>query len=307
MIEKQYKTKDNKIFSVRTYFNKTSISDNLYIRENLTEIWNLLLSAYNNVFLGYQSKKDLIKKSIEVKLGYYNDNLISVAVYNDYKDGKKCVGIGATRENNFLHELGKFSIIEILSDDFEFPEKWYWCEASGKIEELCYKTNAIHIPTDFVSYILGNKDVSILDEYHYLTTINNCIEEKSMFGTKNKDVLDRVTKYLNDRHNWIKEFEENNTIIENIQYPRYHSEPEKIKGILDFFCEWYDDLCLDDLDSILYNKFKENIIKLRTILKTNPNVENKRNLVICYNKSIDVFKHINKFKLHEIKRCKQIK
>ncbi len=303
MTEQIFKTKDNYIFKIQTYYNFTSISDNLYLKENINQIWNLLLDAYHNNFLGYQSKRDLIKKSIEVKLGYYNNKLISVSVYNDYKGGKKCVGIGATRESEFLHELGKLSIIEIISDDYEFTEKWYWCEASGKIEDICDTTNAIKILSELVSYILNRDDVSTVDEYHYLTTINKHLETKKMYGVKNKETLTLVSTYLKQKNKWLTDYE-TNPIIENLNYNRYNSEIEKIKGVLDFFCDNYDDLCLEDLNSLLYNKFKEYILLLRKYLSNNKNID--RNLIICYNRSVDIFKHINLFKINVVIRCRKI-
>lgn len=107
-----------------------------------------------------------------------------MSIYNNFLGGIKCVGIGATRETDFLHKVGIIAIQKILKQDFNIPDDGYWIEASGKIEEICEETNTIPIPAIFVDNIIPSKSHIIIDEYHYQTNFGNdsyikkCLELK---------------------------------------------------------------------------------------------------------------------------------
>lgn len=273
-------------------------NDNAYIRKNINDIWNLLQEAYKDDFRGFGSRNDLKRKASLVRLATYNNELIAVSTYNTYLGGNKCVGIGATRKDKFLHSLGKISVENILRTDLELPENWFWFEASGAIEKICDGFNAIKIPAEYV-HLFIKKSFVILDDYHYITKIGGIEEQKCIFGFKDQKTYNIVmNKIFNDYNNMIESDEENKEISETVKYRLYDSEEEQVKSILDRFISMYYDDHIFYAPQHLIDKLNIYIKKMETIIKENKS-KNIRNLKICYNDARSVQKKMKVLKLHK--------
>ena len=67
-------------------FDMNNDEDKSYIKKHINEIWDLLQKGYEKIggFKSFQTPKDLLKKTPFLRLGYCNENIVAIAVYNDY-------------------------------------------------------------------------------------------------------------------------------------------------------------------------------------------------------------------------------
>ncbi len=89
----------------------------------------------------------------------------------------------------------------IRRDIEERPENRYWCEASGVIEYLFRKYGGDNIPSSLAHELLGDKEINIVDEYHYERKIGKrkvpCT--KTIFGFKDEGIFNRVVEHQRQR------------------------------------------------------------------------------------------------------------
>ena len=61
-------------------------TDYEFIKNNINTIWQILQEGYANIggFKGFQSKKQLLSRAPMVKLGFLDNEIIAVDVFNSY-------------------------------------------------------------------------------------------------------------------------------------------------------------------------------------------------------------------------------
>lgn len=238
--------------SVRNYDISDS-NDKEFILKNKEIIWDILQCGYENIggFKGFRSIKDMIKKSPYYTLGFCNGEIITVSVYNTYLGGNKCVGTSCVKDENHI------TAVRLLEMIFEYNianwDEWVWCEASGKIEEMCNNLGAFNVPSNYAIIYLGNKSYSIVDEYHYTRKIEGNDEIKTIFGFKDKQTFDLLSKEIKSKVNAFIDRINSRSIDESderdriwAEYANNISEIEKNINIINYFVYLKDDELINE-------------------------------------------------------------
>ena len=245
---------DGHILSIINY-DRENAEDMEYVRANKEIIWDILESGYEALggFKGFQTVKDMLKKSPFYRLGYYDGELVTVTVYNGYLGGTKCVG--ATCVKNNKHDAGVKLLEYIIKYNITDWENWIWIEASGKIEEMSMEAGAFNVPVKFVELYLNHIPFTPLDEYHYARMIDGNKETKTIFGFKDEESFEIIKDELNDKvSSFMKKF---NLYEEQSLYSKYVSKKHpvyKYKSIIDYFVYLKDDE--------KYNEFTEESVQI---------------------------------------------
>lgn len=245
---------DGHIISVINY-SRDNDEDMEYIRSKKEEIWKILDSGYQKLggFKGFQTIKDMLKKSPFYRIGYCDGELVTVTVYNGYLGGAKCVG--ATCVKSDKHDIGVKLLEYIIEYNITDWDNWIWVEASGKIEEMCKNADGFNVPTKFAELYLNHIPFSPVDEYHYTRMISGKKEIKTIFGFKDEESFQIIKNDLNDKVSaFLKKFNLNE---EQSVYSRYISKKHpvyKYKSIIDYFVYLKDDE--------QYNEFTEESIEI---------------------------------------------
>lgn len=270
----EYENIENKEYVIKTY---TKENDYQYVKDNSQKFFNFLDAGYVfaglDHYCGCSSAKALARNFNVMKIAYVNDVIIAISVYTGYQDGKKCVGITATTDDN-LRELGKQAVIDIIKSDINFMNDFYWIECSGAAEHLYKKYGVVMIPNDYIQLFIGNKfDEKLDDGYHFnvkftssddgdVTTIKKCI-----FGFNNKRTYDIVKEKLDAPIKKQIEYimncvrESSNILVHRDKYQAAHDivyvfYDEKCHGVNEFSEEYID--ILKDSTKILEEYIKDN-------------------------------------------------
>jgi hypothetical protein len=229
-------------------FDMSDKEDNAYIKSNVDVIWNILQEGYKKIggFKGFASRSDMLKKSPFFKLGFCNDELVTVTVYNGYLGGNKCVG--ATCAKNDRHDAGVELLKFIIEHNVINWDKWVWIEASGRIEELCKEAKAFNVPADYAAIYLKNIPYKKIDEYHYSRYISGTQEIKTIFGFKDQDSFNIFEEEIESKINeFLDNIKKKTKLSENkaqSAYQRYIEKQHpiyKYKDIIDYFVYLKDD------------------------------------------------------------------
>lgn len=290
------KDKDVKIcndINIITYDPVNNAEDKQYMKDNKTFIYNFFVAAYKGDFKGCASRSDLVKKTYILKVALYNKDIVAISIYNNFLNGIKCVGIGATRETENLHKIGILGVRKILKRDFNIPDDGYWIEASGKIEEICEETNAVPVPSKFADTIVPLKKHIIIDEWHYKTEFGNDSFIKKMFGIKDEETKQKIYEYYKERQDFLNELINNEPINETFKYKRFKTSEEKYKTIVDYFIMLVNEEQLYEFTPYMLKQFKNALSELKKIV-LNKDSNNLRNIRITYSEGCKLLKHITK-------------
>lgn len=267
---------DNEKLEIKN-FDMSNEDDKSYIKNHINEIWELLQKGYEKIggFKGFQSTKDLLKKSPFLKIGYINNNIVAIAVYNSYLGGNKCVGLTCVKDER--HNTSLKLLEMVLEYDIINWQQWVWIEASGKVEEMCRKLNAFNVPSDYAIIYLKNIPYKTQDEYHYLRKIAGKEELKTIFGFKDKEIFEMLK---NDLNNQIEDFinkissqkiNEQTSKQQQI-YQRYIQKKgicQEYKDIIDYFIYLHEDELINELPKESINILEKTIFLLEKMLKNN--------------------------------------
>lgn len=292
---------------IATYMLKDP-EDRDFITKNIDTIWDILTKGYENIggFKGFQSKKDILKKSPMIKLGFFDDEIVAVDVFNGYLGGNKSVGITCVKNEN--HEPGVMLVEMIIKENINNWNDWVWCEVSGKIEELYKKNGGLQISDIYLPIFLTKRYTLVGDGYHYYHTFpddnKNVLSEKEknlrvkcIFGLKDQDTYDIM---LEDAYGPLLDFIDrvnNNKLNENKVYDRYFSkksEIEQSKMIIDRFIEMVENEKVYELPPILYQEFYKRLVFLNNAVKNDTCPENIKEYVIeCIENGKSAFDKVN--------------
>lgn len=265
----------NHTLSIKQYFMSDS-DDKEFIVNNKDVIWNILQSAYENLggFNGFQTKRDMLKKSPFFTLGFCDDVIITVTVYNTYLGGNKCVGAACVKDEN--HENAVKLLEMIMEHNISNWNEWVWLEASGKIEEMCKKLNGFNVPSEYVVIYLGNKQYSIIDEYHYTRKIGGNDETKTIFGLKNQETFEFLKEQINSKiidflnnvnSKRINEEDERDRIWSD--FSQKLSEIDKVINIINYFVYLKDDELINEFPKESINILKKAIKTAEELISNN--------------------------------------
>lgn len=275
-------------------YDMTNPEDAQFVKENKELIWDILQKGYENLdgFKGFQSKRDMLKKSPFFTMGFYDEEIVAVTVYNTYLGGNKCVGATCVKDDR--HEGGVKLLEMIMSYNIKNWDEWIWLEASGKVEEMCKKLNGFNVPSEYAVIYLQNKNFSITDEYHYVRMIRGQEEQKTIYGFKDKNSFDVLSNHLNkqvkaflDRLNKqdISESEEyDNRDKIWMEYSQNMSDIEKAITIINYFVYLKDDELINEFPLDAYNILKQTVKTAEELLKINDYTQNE---IFRYKNCID--------------------
>lgn len=190
---------NNDEYSIKEYYPKLNIDDKMFLQKNKNIIWQFLNNGYNAAncgdFRGCFNEKSLVKNCNLLKIAYFNNEIIAVSVYTNYRGGNKCVGI--TAAINEYREIGKKAVVDIIKNDIGLYDEFYWVECSGAVESLYKKYNGIAIPNEYASIML-QKDVTIdEDGFHFYYNVSDETQKKIIYGFNSKETYDMVSsKYV---------------------------------------------------------------------------------------------------------------
>lgn len=265
------------MLEIRNY-DMDNTTDKLYIKEHLDEIWAILQTGYEEQggFKGFQSRNDLLKKSPFLRLGYCNDSIVAVTVYNGYLGGEKCVGFTCVK--NEQHETGVKLLELILEYNIVNWEQWIWIEASGKVEEMCKTLGAFNVPCDYAIIYLQNIPYEECDEYHYSRMIAGKKEVKTIFGFKDAETFDiiknnlnkKVDEFLKKTQNKKGGLNENQSKKEEIyqQYLQKKGDCQRYKDIIDYFIYLHEDEGINELPIESLNILRSAVDSLQEIINS---------------------------------------
>lgn len=235
--------------------------DKNYILSNKDTIWNILIKGYESKggFKGFQSVRDMLKKSPFYKLGFYDNEIVAVTVYNGYLGDSKCVE--ATAVKNDKHLAGVEMLQLIIEHNIVDWERWIWVEASGKIEEMCKNSGAFIVPNKYVNLYLGHIPYTPIDgdEYHYERMIGGEMEEKTIFGFKDQETFIIIKEKLNNDVNEFLKKKEISLNESDDLYAEYLSKKHPVytyKSIIDFFVYLKDDELCNEFTEEMVSELK---------------------------------------------------
>lgn len=270
--------KEEKTLLTTTYHNQNLIvknydiendEDREFIFKNKDLIWDILVNSYASLggFKGFKTQKDMLKKCPFYRLGFCDNEIITVTVYNDYLGGNKCVGVGTVKDERHRQSVALLDLI--IKYNIENWNQWVWVEASEKIEEMCKKNGGFNLPSQYAFLYLKGKPYTKTDEYHYIRKIDNTPVEKTIFGFKDMASFEILNDLIGDKiNNFLNKKNLNES--ENNIYQLYLNKLDEIykyKDIVDYFVYLKDDEHINEFPeqtmNILYDAIK-NIKKLLT-------------------------------------------
>lgn len=268
-------------------FDMSDIDDKTYIKEHINEIWGILESGYEKIggFKGFQTPKDLLRKSPFVRIGYCDGEMITVAVYNSYLGGNKCVGLSCVK--NERHSISVKLLELVLEYDIVNWQQWVWIEASGKVEEMCRNLNAFNVPSDYAVVYLKNIPYTVQDEYHYTIKISGKDETKTIFGFKDMEIFEMLKDDLNNQVNEFLKKIQSQDINENSSkqdeiYKRYIQKKgicQKYKDIIDYFIYLHEDELVNELPRESITVLEDTIKSLEDLLRSDEDLTIDRNVI----------------------------
>lgn len=231
--------------------------DKAFIKRNIEIIWDILTKGYEKIggFKGFEYKQDLLKKASVVKLGFLNGDIVAVNVFNGYLGGNKSVGITCVKDERHDRSI---SLVKFMVDhNIHDINNYYWTEASGKIEELYKEHGRFQIDAETAQELFLTQKVNIIDQYHYERTIKGKKEIKTIFGFKDKHVLDQIKeKNNNDIMAFLNNLEERPElrikIKEDVDKYSFNTKISVAKNVIDYIISLHEDY--------LYNEFSDEIL-----------------------------------------------
>lgn len=171
--------------------------DKEFIKNNAKMIYSILVDAYSKIGgpKGLTKEKYVYKNSDYVRLAFYNNTIVSVALYRTISNyGVKMTYGGAVGGD--YHKKGVIGLQCIINRDHEHIEEFNWMEVSGKIKEYCQKLHLYNLESKNIKEILPNSKIEIIDQFNYYRQIGgegNPYVEKTIFGFPNKEILNEIT------------------------------------------------------------------------------------------------------------------
>jgi len=147
-------------------------------------VWDLLNKSYESIGgikgSGFDTKETMIEKIKMWKLVKKNNYIVAGMLYKD-RGMRKTIAVFTDGTN-----IGKKELEKILKDDFERSS----IEVSHSLMKFIERKmpsiiKKYAIDTSKISDIL-NKDIEIIDKYHYKRNINGTIVTKMMLGSIKK-------------------------------------------------------------------------------------------------------------------------
>lgn len=295
---------DNSVSIKKFIMNDTN--DKSYIINNSNIIWNILQDSYQQIggFKGYRSIKDMIKKSSEIWIGFYNNQIVAVAIFNDYLGGNKLVGIGTI--NGDLHKQGSVCVKQMINHSIQQYDNWYWAEVSGRIEYLFEHMNGYPIPNVYAEEILKKGVTLSNDGIHYSRTIGNSDEPitKAIYGFKDKDLFDKIEKECFERHiqfmNRLKQGE-----ITEWNLKDNKGKIEKIKALIDYHYSMFYENAIHELPRIMYQELSSYVALLKKLYQNgacNGDKWLEKVIPICIEDGEEVLLNTTIYELHRFYR-----
>lgn len=255
-------------------------SDYAFIKSNIDTIWAILQEGYSSIggFKSFQSKKQILERAPIVKLGFYDNTIVAVDVFNGYKGGNKSVGITCVKNEN--HEPGVLLVEMIIKENIERWEDWVWAEVSGKIEKLYKKYNGFQVPDKYLEIFLTESYELDNDGYHYyhpfkndegkLPTEQEQLRHKTIFGVKDNATFEIL---MEDAYGPFLEFisrVKSGKLNESV-YDRYFaklSPVEQSKLIVDKIVSMVDEEGIHELPPSIYNELQTRIRFLKNAIES---------------------------------------
>ena len=266
---------EGKTLSIRK-FDMFEPHDNEYIKSKGEIIWDILQQGYENKggFKGFRSCKDMLNKSPFYVLGFCNDEIITVSVYNTYLGGNKCVGATCVKDENHNNAV---KLLEMIMEyHIHNWDKWVWLEASGKIEEMCRAKNGFNVPSKYAVIYLTNKEYTITDDYHYERKIGGTIETKTIFGFKSKDTFNLLSDEINAQVRDFINRQSQKKVNENDErdriwnrYSKNLTKMDKTIDIINYFVYLKDDELINEFPVESINILKTAITQAEQMLNNN--------------------------------------
>lgn len=257
-------------------FNMNNAEDKSFIVANKDIIWNILQEGYSHLggFKGFGSRTDMIKKASMFHIGFQDNEIITVSVYNDYLDGNKCVGAACVRDEK--HNNAVMLLEMIIEYGINNWNEWIWVEASGKIEQIFKKKGGFNVPTKYAKIFIRNIPFDDVDDYHYSRVIGGNKEIKTIFGFKDNDTFEFLRKEITDDVNTFlngvkneKEITKEQKEIERIwnEFSKNQSQIEKNRDIVNYFVYLKDDELMNEFPKECIEKLKKSILYIQNSLK----------------------------------------
>lgn len=290
------------------YFYRLNVDDYNYIKTNKEPLFNFLNDGYKYAnlgsFCGCSSANSLLKNFTIIKIAYINGTIIAVSVYTGYQDGQKCVGMTATTNEEY-RELGKQAVIDIIKEDINLEDHFYWVECSGPVEHLYKKYNGTRIPNAYIELFIGNKFISKdEDGYHFLVRYkspniddpDDIIVKKSIFGFNNKQTYDIIKEQLDA--SIMKQIDFINKSVKESS-SIYHRD--KYQAAHDIIYVFYDEQCqgVHEFDIKYLNILNNSIKLLKEYIIENPNDERKDKFEIAIWNGYNILDSSEPLELHK--------
>lgn len=298
---KLFENTNNDEFIIKN-FNLTNSDDYEYIKNNSELLWGMIQKAYSNIggFKSFKNIKEMLKRSNLITLGYYNNIIVAVSLYNNYLGGNKEVAIAAI--TGPLHKYGVVLVEQIIQRNIKEWQEWYWVEASSKIEELYLKNNGLAIPNIYIRGIFPNKEITLNDdEFHYHRTIGGepVENDKMLFGVKDLALkeaieLDFPLGYA-DKIEKIKK-----RILSEASYTIKLDPMEVSKLIVDMFIDDYNDgLTQVSLKNLIELRNNLKVLRKGLIFHEYPNGRHKP-MKLAYDDGMEVLNNLKIIKVFHI-------
>ncbi len=189
-------------YDIITYYPKEDENDLLFLKTNKYSIYKFLDDGYVYAklgkFKGCDNVRSLIKNSSCLRIGYYNDEMIAIGVYTNYKQGYKAVGYTVTTNLDY-RDLGILCLHDIIKLDINTSDKYFWTMCSGAIKHLWHKLGGVMIPNIFLKEYVGDKRKTEKSNDGFEFKIyddNDDWDIKVIFGYNSKETFDKINEQL---------------------------------------------------------------------------------------------------------------
>lgn len=166
------------------------------------EVWNLLQSAYATIggFKGAVNADELAQTPGLWKLSRRHGKIVAAAIHKD-THSRKTIAVGTDGSIE-----GRRDFHMMKNEDLK--QKRMWVEASGAIEHVFKKANAITIPNKYAGVLTGKEILEYNpDGVHYTRLIGGHPYEKIIFGFV--DLTDELLTKIQEAGLPIHELPEN--------------------------------------------------------------------------------------------------
>lgn len=290
---------------IATYF-MSDAKDKEFVKQNLDSIWGILEQGYKGIggFKGIAHKSEFLKKVSWVKLGFYDDEIVAVDIFNDYLGGQKSIGLSCVKDGR--HDAGVELVKMIIQENINNINDYTWAEVSGRVEDLYRQNGGLNIKSVYANLFFEDQFAyQPTDEYHYTRFIGGTPVEKTIFGIKDESVIgDMIDEDAKVVRNFIKQHKDGFMNEDYRLSNRYRNWPRWriAKVVIDGLYNLYENYLYREFPEDLYRALYEYFSSIEKDLDSDDIIPEEMIHVMkeCVDRCTELMNHVTVYKPFKI-------